>query len=100
MVEQTNRPDISVVMPVYNEEENISELYTRLTNVLAATISYELLFVENGSWDNSARLLSDLRQTDKRVKILSLSRNFGHQQLRCPYGQLQTILRKICFGRI
>ncbi len=71
--------DLSVVMPVYNEEENIPELYRRLKGSLDGLVTYELLFVNNGSWDRSEELLGELRREDSKVKVLSLSRNFGHQ---------------------
>lgn len=70
---------ITVLMPIYNEEENIKELYERLRRALDPVITYELLFINNGSNDRSGELLSALRQHDSRVKILTLSRNFGHQ---------------------
>ena len=71
---------LSVVIPLYNESSIINELYERLTQSLGfLTQDYEILFVDDGSTDNTLSLLLNLRKTDKKVKIISLSRNFGHQ---------------------
>lgn len=70
----------SVIFPVYNEEDNIRELYTRATQVLKKLTSpYELLFVNDGSTDKTPLILQDLSEKDKAVKIVNFSRNFGHQ---------------------
>jgi dolichol-phosphate mannosyltransferase len=74
------RPDISVVLPVYNEEDNIPALYERLTTTLQATVlDYELIFVNDGSRDNSVELLHHYAASDQRVTVIDLARNFGHQ---------------------
>lgn len=71
---------ISVVTPVYNEEENIREFYRRLTAVLKAEpYDYELIFVDDGSTDGSACILAELAETDERAEAYLLSRNYGHQ---------------------
>jgi dolichol-phosphate mannosyltransferase len=73
-------PYYSVVIPIYNEEEVIPTLHQRLTEVLETVgESYEIIFVNDGSTDRSARLLVELRAQDARVKVVNLSRNFGHQ---------------------
>lgn len=73
-------PDISVVLPVYNEEANIPPLYERLTHVLKATgLSYELIFVDDGSRDTSRARLQAFAEHDGRVVLVELARNFGHQ---------------------
>jgi dolichol-phosphate mannosyltransferase len=73
-------PDLSVVVPLYNEQENIAELYRRLTASLDALwLDYELVFVNDGSSDSTASLIDALRRRDPRVVPLHLSRNFGHQ---------------------
>jgi len=70
--------DISIVIPVYNEEENIKELHTRLSNVLPAiTEKYEILLVDDGSTDNTFAILKDLNREDKRVKVIKFRKNFG-----------------------
>ena len=72
--------DISVVIPIYNEELNIDALYERLRGVLdGMTASYELIFVNDGSRDQSLQLLLALAARDPRVGYIDLSRNFGHQ---------------------
>ncbi len=73
-------PDLSVVVPLFNEEENVAELYRRLVAALDSLwLSYELIFVNDGSSDHTAALLDELRRRDTRVVPLHLSRNFGHQ---------------------
>lgn len=71
---------ISIVSPVYNEEGNIKVFYLELKKILDPfDYDYELIFVNDGSKDNSLVYLVELAQSDHRVKIISLSRNFGHQ---------------------
>lgn len=71
---------LSVVIPVLNEESNIRILYDRMTAQLTQLAhESELIFVDDGSSDSSAAKIASLRQADSRVKLLSLSRNFGHQ---------------------
>jgi len=72
-------PRLTVVVPVFNEEENLPVLHARLIAVLPALGSYEVLFVDDGSHDRSAEVILDLQRTDPAVKLLRLSRNFGHQ---------------------
>ncbi|GIV96213.1 MAG: glycosyl transferase [Herpetosiphonaceae bacterium] len=74
------KPDLSVVIPVYNEEESLPELYNRLTAVLANTqLSYEIIFVDDGSSDSTNRILRSLVETDPHIIAVELARNFGHQ---------------------
>jgi len=70
---------ISVVVPVFNEQDTLPELYRRLTEVLASEGDYELVFVDDGSTDRSRGILLALHERDPRVVVLGLSRNFGHQ---------------------
>lgn len=72
---------ISVVIPVYNERENLATLGARLHSVLeqAAAGSFEVLFVDDGSRDGSAAILDQMAAADGRTRVLHLSRNFGHQ---------------------
>jgi polyisoprenyl-phosphate glycosyltransferase len=73
-------PDLSVVMPVFNEQENLLALHTRLSSVLKQTgLSYEIIFVDDGSRDGSLGLLCDLAADDSSVLVVELARNFGHQ---------------------
>jgi dolichol-phosphate mannosyltransferase len=76
----TDRPVFSVVVPIWNEEAVIPELYRRIAEILDSTAQpWELICVNDGSNDHSLDLLIDLRNRDNRVKILDFSRNFGHQ---------------------
>ena len=71
---------LTVITPCYNEEQVIHETYRRLTEVMKAIeYDYELLFVNDGSKDRTLLILSELAAQDQHVKILSFSRNFGHQ---------------------
>lgn len=71
---------ISIVVPVFNEEENIKEFYRRITNVfLDLKYDYEIIYVDDGSKDKSVIILNELIKQDSRVKAFLLSRNFGHQ---------------------
>jgi len=72
--------NISFVVPVFNEEENLLEFYTRLTKVMSETsYDYDIIFVDDGSRDGSSAILYDLAQNDEHVQAYLLSRNFGHQ---------------------
>jgi glycosyltransferase involved in cell wall biosynthesis len=74
------RPQISAVVPIYNEEEGIELLYRRLTAVFAADfLSHELVFVNDGSVDGSLAALRELAARDSRVTLVNLSRNFGKE---------------------
>src|SRR3954453_16745830 len=69
---------ISVVIPIHNEEPAILPLYDRLTRVMEAlNKQYEILFVDDASTDRSFELLANLVETDGRLKVLRLRRNFG-----------------------
>lgn len=69
---------ISVVIPLYNEEENVRELHSRLKTVLDRLgTDYEVLFVDDGSSDNTLNLLHEIQAVDSKVIVLSLRRNFG-----------------------
>lgn len=74
-----SRKSVSIVISVYNEESNINELYRELVKHLPGDFQYEFLFVNDGSTDNSLTILMELMQSDKRVKIVNLGKNFGHE---------------------
>jgi dolichol-phosphate mannosyltransferase len=71
---------LSVVIPIFNEEPLLDELVKRTIPAIESFAKdYEVIFVDDGSTDNSLRLLLDYRKQNNRIKVLSLSRNFGHQ---------------------
>jgi glycosyltransferase involved in cell wall biosynthesis len=73
-------PFLSVIVPLYNEESVIAEMYKRLTSVLKSNeLHYEIILVNDGSRDETVLIAKRLCETDKRVKLISFSRNFGHQ---------------------
>lgn len=81
---------ISVVTPCYNEEDNVQECVNVIKNVFAQypNYNYEHIFIDNASTDNTLALLKNIAHTDKHIKIIANSRNFGH--IRSPYyGLLQ-----------
>ena len=72
--------EISVVIPIFNEEANIHLLYERLVNaVTAVTNDYELIFVNDGSKDKSLPIIKELSAKFSQVKFIDFSKNFGHQ---------------------
>ncbi len=80
MRERAQAPVISVIIPIYNEAEGISELYRRMTSVMGGIGDpYELILVNDGSRDASLERASALSAADPRVKVINFSRNFGHQ---------------------
>lgn len=76
-----NKPEISVVIPTYCEEGNIFELFEKLHVELSKSNihSYEIIYVNDGSRDNSLLKIKELASRDERVKYIHFSRNFGHQ---------------------
>jgi len=70
----------SIVLPVYNESENIQTLYSRLSLVMRNMRKpYEVLFVNDGSYDTTKDMLTHIHDKDRHVKVINFSRNFGHQ---------------------
>ncbi len=75
-----SRPVLSVIVPVYNEEAVIPELYRRMVQVLERIGEpWEMICVDDGSHDRSLQLLLELHHRDPRIRVVSFSRNFGHQ---------------------
>ena len=72
---------LSVIVPMYCEEAVIGECYKRLTNIMKKidNYNYEIIVVNDGSKDNTLEILEEIAQKDKNVKVISFSRNFGHQ---------------------
>jgi glycosyltransferase involved in cell wall biosynthesis len=70
--------DLSIVVPIYNEEENISPLHDSIVAALAdLPLEYEIIFVDDGSIDNSFTLLTKIARQERRVKVIRFRRNFG-----------------------
>lgn len=75
-----NRPDISLVVPAYNEETVLPEFVTRARTALDCTgLSWEIILADDGSSDATADLICAYRQQDPRIGLISLSRNFGKE---------------------
>lgn len=83
--------DISVVIPLFNEEESLPELHAWIKRVmLAHGFSYEVVFVDDGSTDASWRIISELQQTDACVKGIKFRRNYGKSPaLYCGFAKVQ-----------
>lgn len=73
------RPELSIIIPVYNEEGSLEQLYLRLAAVLKSqNLSYEIILVDDGSKDNSLAKMAELNKKDSKIKVISFSKNFGH----------------------
>jgi len=74
-------PEISIIIPCYNEEGNVHVLYEKLSSILKSCeiSTYEILFVNDGSSDDSLMKIKELTAKDDAVKFIHFSRNFGHQ---------------------
>jgi len=76
--------NISIIVPIYNEESNLPVLYDKLLEVVKKMgVSYEFIFVDDGSKDNSFEVILQLAEKDRFVKYIKFSRNFGHQKAVC-----------------
>ena len=74
----SNSTGLSIIVPLLNEEANIVPLYVRLTQVLTGLDQpYEIIFVDDGSKDTTPQVLDQIYESDSRIKIISLRRNFG-----------------------
>ena len=70
--------DVSIIIPLLNEEESLGELYSIISEVMDKnSLSYEICFVDDGSTDKSLDVLKELRQNNKNIKILSFRKNYG-----------------------
>ena len=86
---KNNRKLYSIVVPVYNSEKSLEELYTRLRNVFLEILQeeFELILVDDSSGDNSFLIMQKLHKQDKRVKVIQLARNCGqHAALLCGFS--------------
>ena len=94
----TEEPLLSMVIPVYEERENLPELYRRLSVVSGELLcDVEFVFVNDGSRDRTGAILDEFARTDSRLRTLTLSRNFGHQAavtagLEAARGQVVVVL--------
>lgn len=70
---------ISVVIPCYNEQDNIEPVTNQLKLILQKYESYELIFIDDGSDDETLKAIKLVQQKNPQIKYLSLSRNFGQQ---------------------
>lgn len=76
----SEHPTFSFVLPVHNEQGNLEELYQRLVKTMTVLGDpFEIVLVDDGSFDGSLEVMREIRNRDPRVKLVSLSRNFGHQ---------------------
>ena len=79
----------SIVVPVYNSEKTLEELYTRIRDVFDHTMkeNFELILVDDSSRDNSYEVMEKLHKADSRVKIIQMAKNFGqHPALLCGFS--------------
>src|SRR5215469_9458628 len=90
---------LSVIIPCFNEDKVLRNTYTEISTVLrnSRALDYELIFVNDGSVDGTNAILQALAAEDKRVKVITFSRNFGHQPavsagLRHCKGDLAAII--------
>ena len=79
MKKQSCHPALSIIVPVYNEEKNIPELYIRVMNAIQSLgfEHWEIIFINDGSIDCSDKVIREICRTDTRVKLISFRRNFG-----------------------
>ena len=78
----SNQPDISFIVPMYNEEEVIEQFFAKMDEVLSQIpeYSYEYICVNDGSKDKTLEILKKKAELDKRIKVISFSRNFYKEQ--------------------
>lgn len=81
--------DISVVIPLYNEDESLPELYSWIDRVMKANnFSYEVVFIDDGSTDNSWQVISDLQKDHAEIKAIKFRRNYGKSPaLHCGFAK-------------
>lgn len=88
---------ISFILPVFNEEENIAEIYQRISKIMEGFSDWEIIFIDDGSNDESLLRICDLIDSDKQVRCIKLSRNFGQHPaiiagLSVCHGELAVIM--------
>ena len=70
-------PEISIVVPLLNEQDNIGPLYEQITQTLTDVYDYEIIFVDDGSSDNSFDILAELQKADAGIRVICFRKNFG-----------------------
>ncbi len=70
-------PEVSVVVPLLNEQDNIGPLYEQITQILTGKYQYEIIFIDDGSSDNSFNILADLQKADNQMRVICFRKNFG-----------------------
>ena len=89
---------VSIVIPAFNESGNIEKLYQRIISAVEdCKEKIEILFIDDGSTDSTANVITELNETDPRVGLIQLSRNFGHQAalmagLDCAQGHAVIVM--------
>ena len=68
---------LSVIIPVFNEEGSLGELYHQITDSIKVYTEYEIVFIDDGSSDESKNIIQKMIEKDNKVKLLSFFRNFG-----------------------
>jgi glycosyltransferase involved in cell wall biosynthesis len=76
ITEQT-LPEISIVVPLLNEQDNIGPLYQQISDVMSGKYNYEIIFIDDGSSDNSLAVLTGLQKNDAGVRVICFRKNFG-----------------------
>ena len=70
-------PEVSVVVPLLDEQDNIGPLYEQITQTLKGKYNYEIIFIDDGSTDNSIDILADLQKADNQMRVICFRKNFG-----------------------
>ncbi len=85
--------NISIVVPAFNEEKVLTQFYNELKKVLTEIkLKYEIIFIDDGSVDNTLLILKGLKTDDSNIKIVSFSRNFGKEA--AIYAGLKEVSRR------
>ncbi|MEX2396850.1 MAG: glycosyltransferase, partial [Balneolales bacterium] len=74
---KTNSPDLSIVVPLLNEEASLRELYKQIHDAVSERYSYEVIFVDDGSTDNSWQVICSLKKETGNVRGIRFRRNYG-----------------------
>ena len=87
---------ISIIIPAYNEQESLPILYERLTKLMETLNNYdfEVLFVNDGSKDQTIEIIKELREKDKRICYVDFARNFGEEN--CNDSRTRLCNRRLC----